>query len=313
MSLILFLSTLDSSIPISSSCFHQEFPLLLHIRQFEVVLTSFIHGTCLLFSTQDRILWPFFLHSSSMFSCCGLSRYAAKASVQNRDIRYETEHKPLITLLTVLFLNKHTLTLSMFKQRAFLLHIIYYTLYLDRCVCVCVSFWLEESSASLSLADLYRFSQTTHQSGMGDYILTCHNHFFFFPTQQEIVLDLNLILGFVFHVVLFLTSGITFSFLVRVIFSSEAVPYSSLNTREHHKRPLFVIGFPLEDGVRITWFLSTKTTQVLAGWAALSFPKERSKKHFSKTNMDQEVTNFSKIWRKKERRFKLLLMSRQLR
>jgi hypothetical protein len=138
MSLILFLSTLDSSIPISSSCFHQEFPPLLHIRQFEVVLTSFIHGTCLLFSTQDRILWPFFLHSSSMFSCCGLSRYAAKASVQNRDIRYETEHKPLITLLTVLFLNKHTLTLSMFKQRAFLLHIIYYTLYLDSCVCVCV-------------------------------------------------------------------------------------------------------------------------------------------------------------------------------
>jgi hypothetical protein len=25
-------------------------------------------------STQDRILWPFFLHSSSMFSC-GLNRY----------------------------------------------------------------------------------------------------------------------------------------------------------------------------------------------------------------------------------------------
>jgi hypothetical protein len=45
-------------------CFHQEFPPLLHIRQFEVVLTSFIHGTCLLsclFRIEFYGLFPSFI------------------------------------------------------------------------------------------------------------------------------------------------------------------------------------------------------------------------------------------------------------
>lgn len=128
----------------------------------------------------------FFLHSSSMFSC-GLNRYVES---QRSESWYSIRNGTQTTyhFVNSLVLNKHTLTLSMFKQRAFLLLLYFY---------LAVFFDLEEkSSASLSLADLYRFFKNDAPKVAWEIILACNHHkldqFFF---HQKIFLYLNLIFG----------------------------------------------------------------------------------------------------------------------